>query len=132
MAPRELARLATQIENGAPEGLACVDLLPESNGLIVGVTGPPGAGKSTLVDSLTAEMRRRGKTVAIIAVDPSSRATGGAILGDRVRMQRHHSDPGVFIRSMATRGATGGLARASATLSPPVPRGGIQLHHRRD
>jgi LAO/AO transport system kinase len=113
MHPRELARLATQIENGAPYPAS----LPEGEGLIVGVTGPPGAGKSTLVDALTAEIRRRGKTVAIIAVDPSSRATGGAILGDRVRMQRHYSDPGVFIRSMATRGATGGLARSSTLLS---------------
>jgi len=117
MAPRELARLATQIENGAPEGIAYLASSPEGEGLTIGVTGPPGAGKSSLVDALTAEMRRRGKTVAIIAVDPSSRATGGAILGDRVRMQRHHSDPGVFIRSMATRGATGGLARTSALLS---------------
>lgn len=113
MDPRELARLATQIENGAPLPTD----LPEGEGLIVGVTGPPGAGKSSLVDALTAELRHRGKTVAIIAVDPSSRATGGAILGDRVRMQRHYSDPGVFIRSMATRGATGGLAHTSALLS---------------
>lgn len=112
MDARELARLATQIENGAP----LPDSLPEGDGLIVGVTGPPGAGKSTLVDALTTEIRRREKTVAIIAIDPSSRATGGAILGDRVRMQRHHADPGVFIRSMATRGATGGLARTSSLL----------------
>jgi LAO/AO transport system kinase len=117
IAPRELARLATQVENGAPEGIEYLASLPSGEGLIVGITGPPGAGKSTLVDTLTAEMRRREKTVAIIAVDPSSRATGGAVLGDRVRMQRHYSDPGVFIRSMATRGATGGLARASALLS---------------
>jgi LAO/AO transport system kinase len=110
---RELARLATQIENGA----AYPASLPEGEGLIVGVTGPPGAGKSSLVDALVAEWRRHGKTVAIVAVDPSSRASGGAILGDRVRMQRHHADPGVFIRSMATRGATGGLARASAALA---------------
>lgn len=109
----ELARLATEIENGASWPAS----LPEGEGLIVGITGPPGAGKSSLVDALTAELRRRGKTVAILAVDPSSRATGGAILGDRVRMQRHYSDSGVFIRSMATRGATGGLARASARLS---------------
>ena len=111
---RELARAATAVENGAP-------LPPEFSaagpGLIVGVTGPPGAGKSSLVDALTAEFRRRGKTIAIVAVDPSSRTTGGAILGDRIRMQRHHADPGVFIRSMATRGATGGLARTSVTLS---------------
>jgi LAO/AO transport system kinase len=114
---RELARLATQVENGAPEALEYLASAPEGSGLIVGVTGPPGAGKSSLVDALTAEMRRRGKTVAIIAVDPSSRTSGGAILGDRVRMQRHHADDSVFIRSMATRGATGGLARTSATLS---------------
>jgi LAO/AO transport system kinase len=117
MTTRELARLATQVENGAPEGFEYLASAPEGNGLIVGVTGPPGAGKSSLVDALTAELRRRGKTVAIIAVDPSSRASGGAILGDRVRMQRHHADPGVFIRSMATRGAIGGLARTSAALS---------------
>jgi LAO/AO transport system kinase len=113
MQPRELARLATEIENGAP----FPDSLPEGAGLIVGITGPPGAGKSTLVDALITEIRRREKTVAIIAVDPSSRATGGAILGDRVRMQGHYSDPGVFIRSMATRGAVGGLARTSSLLS---------------
>ena len=110
---RELARLATQVENGAPYPQG----LPDGDGLVVGVTGPPGAGKSSLVDALTTELRSRGKTVGIIAVDPSSRATGGAILGDRVRMQRHYADPGVFIRSMATRGATGGLARTSALLS---------------
>ena len=115
MSPRELARLATLVENGAP--LSDKDAAADGRGLIVGVTGPPGAGKSSLVDALTAEIRRRENTVAIIAVDPSSRATGGAILGDRVRMQRHHADPGVFIRSMATRGATGGLARTSAALS---------------
>jgi len=117
MTTRELARLATQVENGAPEALEFLASAPAGSGLIVGVTGPPGAGKSSLVDALAAEIRRRRKTIAIIAVDPSSRASGGAILGDRVRMQRHHADPGVFIRSMATRGATGGLARTSATLS---------------
>ena len=120
---RELARAATGVENGAPlpEGLT------EGAGLIVGVTGPPGAGKSSLVDALTAEFRRRGKTVAIIAVDPSSRATGGAILGDRIRMQRHHADPGVFIRSMATRGAAGGLARTSVALSHLFRGAGFDL-----
>jgi LAO/AO transport system kinase len=117
LTPRELARLATQVENGAPEALEYLTSAPEGAGLIVGVTGPPGAGKSSLVDALTTEIRRRGLTVAIVAVDPSSRASGGAILGDRVRMQRHHADDGVFIRSTATRGATGGLARTSAALS---------------
>lgn len=113
MTTKELARLATQIENGAP----LPSDLPVGEGLIVGITGPPGAGKSTLVDALTAEFRKRAKRVAIVAVDPSSRSTGGAILGDRIRMHRHHSDEGVFIRSMATRGAAGGLARTSMALS---------------
>lgn len=113
MDPKDLARLATEIENGAPLPAG----LPEGEGLIIGITGPPGAGKSSLVDAVIAELRRREKTAAIIAVDPSSRVTGGAILGDRVRMQRHYSDPGVFIRSTATRGAAGGLARTSALLS---------------
>ncbi len=117
MTTRELAQLATLVENGTPEGLQQLAALPQGTGLTIGITGPPGAGKSSLVDALTTQMRSRGKTVAIVAVDPSSRATRGAILGDRIRMQRHHADPGVFIRSMATRGATGGLARASAALS---------------
>jgi LAO/AO transport system kinase len=110
---RELARLATQIENGAP----LPNSLPDGEGLIIGITGPPGAGKSSLVDVLTTVWRKRGKTVAIIGVDPSSHTTGGAILGDRVRMPGHHADPGVFIRSMATRGWTGGLARTSTALA---------------
>ncbi|HWE00198.1 MAG TPA: methylmalonyl Co-A mutase-associated GTPase MeaB [Bryobacteraceae bacterium] len=113
MTRREIARLSTAVENGSPLPAG----LPEGGGLIVGVTGPPGAGKSSLVDALTVEWRKRGKTVGIIAVDPSSRVTGGAILGDRIRMQRHHSDPGVFVRSMASRGATGGLARATDALA---------------
>ncbi len=110
---RELSRLATAIENGHP----LPSDWPEGGGLILGITGPPGAGKSSLVDALTTEWRRRGRTVAVIAVDPSSRATGGAILGDRIRMQRHHADEGVFIRSMATRGETGGLAKATLALA---------------
>ncbi len=112
-ATRALARAVTAVENGArpKENNAQTG---EGAGLVVGITGPPGAGKSSLVDALAKEIRKRGKTVAILAVDPTSRMTGGAILGDRIRMQQHHHDPGVFIRSMATRGAGGGLARATA------------------
>ena len=113
MTPRELARVATATENGSPLPAK----LTEGTGLIVGITGPPGAGKSSLVDALITELRRRGHTVAVIAVDPSSRGTGGAILGDRIRMQRHHADPGVFIRSMANRGEMGGLAPTSVNLT---------------
>ena len=111
---RALARTATGVENRDPQALAVLRELAEFGGhaRIVGITGPPGAGKSTLVDALAPALRRRGNTVAVLAVDPSSRITGGAILGDRIRMQRHHADPGVFIRSMATRGSLGGLARS--------------------
>ena len=117
--PRALARAATGVENRDPLALEALrELAPfAGRARIVGITGPPGAGKSTLVDALAAAMRRQGKTVAIIAVDPSSRVSGGSILGDRIRMQRHHGDPGVFIRSMATRGAAGGLARATEDLA---------------
>ena len=112
---RALARTATGIENRDPQALATApDLAPfAGHAQIVGITGPPGAGKSTLVDALAAEFAGAGKTVAILAVDPTSRITGGAILGDRIRMQQHHADPGIFIRSMATRGALGGFARAT-------------------
>jgi LAO/AO transport system kinase len=113
MSPRELAQLATAIENGEP----LPPDLPKGDGLIIGITGPPGAGKSSLAGALTSELRRRAKTVAIVAVDPTSKATGGAILGDRIRMQSHYADPGVFIRSVATRGAHGGLGRTSIALA---------------
>lgn len=123
MNPRELAKLATAVENGHP----LPPDLPAGHGLVIGITGPPGAGKSSLAAALTTEMRGRGKTVAIVAVDPSSRATGGAILGDRIRMQSHHGDPGVFIRSMATRGAQGGLARTSIALARLFRGAGFDL-----
>jgi len=115
---RSLARAATAIENHTAEAQTLLEELKPFAGhaRIIGITGSPGAGKSTLVDALARELRRRGKTIAILAVDPSSHATGGAILGDRIRMLQHHNDDGVFIRSMATRGTSGGLARATADL----------------
>ena len=116
---RALARAATVIENRTVESAALLrELTPHAgHAIVAGITGPPGAGKSTLVDALARAIRREGKTVGILAVDPTSRVSGGAILGDRIRMQAHHGDPGVFIRSMATRGAVGGLARATADLA---------------
>jgi LAO/AO transport system kinase len=116
---RALARAATGIENRDAEAMEALRELAPFGGhaRIVGITGPPGAGKSSLVDGLVSAIRRSGRTVAVLAVDPSSRVTGGAILGDRIRMQQHHSDPGIFIRSMATRGEGGGVARATADLA---------------
>jgi LAO/AO transport system kinase len=116
---RALSRLASGIENRDPQALETLRELEAAGGhaRIVGITGPPGAGKSTLVDALALELRKQRKTIAILAVDPSSRASGGAILGDRIRMQQHHADPGIFIRSMATRGTMGGVARATADLA---------------
>jgi LAO/AO transport system kinase len=113
---RALARAATAVEDRRPEALALLEELRPRTGraTIVGVTGPPGAGKSTLVDGLTHALRRQGRRVGIVTVDPSSPFSGGAILGDRIRMQGHHADSGVFIRSMATRGSLGGLAAATA------------------
>ncbi len=94
---------------------------------LIGVTGAPGTGKSTLVDRLAAHYRRAGKTVGIIAVDPTSPFTGGAILGDRIRMQGHAADEGIFIRSMATRGFLGGLARATADVSLLLDAAGKEI-----
>src|SRR5215831_17240367 len=111
-----LARLITRVENRAPDVAEIMRAVHPRTGraYVLGVTGPPGAGKSTLVDALTARLRAGNLSVGIIAVDPSSPFTGGAVLGDRIRMQSHTLDPGVFIRSMATRGSVGGLARATA------------------
>src|SRR5438132_10294451 len=110
-----LARLITQVENRTAALPAIMKAVyPRAHGAyVVGVTGPPGAGKSTVVDRLTARLRGEAATVGVVAVDPSSPFTGGAVLGDRIRMQTHALDPGVFIRSMATRGSLGGLARAT-------------------
>jgi len=110
-----LARLITQVENRTAALPAIMKAVyPRAHdAYVVGVTGPPGAGKSTVVDRLTVLLRAEGATVGVVAVDPSSPFTGGAVLGDRIRMQAHALDPGVFIRSMATRGSHGGLARAT-------------------
>ncbi len=109
---RAVARAISVVENQRPEARELLAaLFPHAGGaLVVGVTGPPGAGKSSLVDRMTARLRAAGRTVGIVAVDPTSPFSGGAILGDRIRMQSHATDPGVFIRSMATRGHLGGLA----------------------
>ena len=114
--PRAIARAITLVENEDPAGAELVRAIFARTGraFLVGMTGPPGAGKSTLVDRLIAELRRQGRTVGVVAVDPTSPFTGGAVLGDRLRMQTHAADVGVFIRSMATRGHLGGLARATS------------------
>jgi LAO/AO transport system kinase len=113
--PRALGRAISILEDGGEGQRELIRRVYAGTGKarVVGITGPPGAGKSTLVDRLARLCRKRGQTVAVIAVDPTSPFTGGALLGDRIRMQGHYTDPGVFIRSMATRGAMGGLARAS-------------------
>jgi LAO/AO transport system kinase len=113
---RAIARAISIVEDESDASATLVSRLFPRTGTayLIGVTGPPGAGKSTLVDRLTTELRAAGRTVGILAVDPTSPFTGGAILGDRVRMQAHAGDPGVFIRSMATRGNLGGLARATS------------------
>ncbi|MDG2304715.1 MAG: methylmalonyl Co-A mutase-associated GTPase MeaB [Candidatus Binatia bacterium] len=112
---RALARLMTLVENRAPDVPRLMGALYPKCGRarVLGVTGPPGAGKSTLTDKLIGLLRKQGRRVGVVAVDPSSPFSGGAILGDRVRMQDHFLDEGVFIRSLSTRGRHGGLARAT-------------------
>ncbi len=110
-----LAKLITLVENRHPDTTAILSRVHHRRGraYIIGVTGPPGAGKSTLVDRLIEQLRARGHGVGIVAIDPSSPFSGGAVLGDRIRMQRHALDEQVFIRSLSTRGSHGGLARAT-------------------
>lgn len=125
---RALSRAITAIENYQPEAEELLRILFPRTGkaYLTGVTGAPGTGKSTLVDRLLAHYRNKGEQVGIIAVDPTSPYSGGAILGDRIRMQGHASDSGVFIRSMATRGFLGGLARATAEVALLLDAAGKQ------
>jgi LAO/AO transport system kinase len=116
---RAVARAISLVEDDTAAGTELLQSIFSKTGRaqLIGITGPPGAGKSTLVDRLTGEIRNEGKAVGVIAVDPTSPFSGGAVLGDRVRMGRHFADAGVFIRSMATRGHLGGLARATGDVA---------------
>jgi len=126
---RTLARAISMVENRGPGWSELLKgLFPHSGkARVLGLTGPPGAGKSTLVDQLARFYRKENRTVGIIAVDPTSPYTGGAILGDRIRMQDHFSDPGIYIRSMATRGSLGGLARTTADVTTVLDASGRDL-----
>ena len=126
---RALARAITAIENDSAQAYQLMKaLFPHSgNATVIGLTGSPGAGKSTLVDQLAREYRKQEKTIGIIAVDPTSPYTGGAILGDRIRMQAHHADTGIYIRSMATRGFLGGLAPATADVATLLDAAGKEM-----
>jgi len=127
--PRALARAISMVEDRAAGWSDLLKTLFPHTGKarVIGLTGAPGSGKSTLVDQLAKHYRRENQTVGIIAVDPTSPYTGGAILGDRIRMQDHYSDPGIFIRSMATRGSLGGLARATADAATVLDASGRDL-----
>jgi LAO/AO transport system kinase len=126
---RAVARTATRVENRDPEALELLRTLFPRTGRarVIGITGAPGAGKSTLTSRLIGAFRARKQRVAVLAVDPSSPFSGGAILGDRIRMQEHHADPGVFIRSLATRGALGGLAAAALDLTLLLDAAGFEV-----
>jgi LAO/AO transport system kinase len=123
---RALARAISTVENRAPGSSDLLKTLFPHTGRarVIGLTGSPGAGKSTLVDQLARLYRKESRTVGIIAVDPTSPYTGGAILGDRIRMQEHFADPGIYIRSMATRGSLGGLARTTADVTTVLDASG--------
>jgi len=125
---RWLARAISSVVEIAPGAEALLQAAYRLGGRarVVGITGPPGSGKSTLVDALARRYRSAEETVGIVAVDPTSPFTGGAILGDRIRMQAHHADPGIFIRSLATRGALGGLAQAAAEVVALLDAAGRQ------
>lgn len=127
--PRALARAISLVENETEQGAELVGKIYSKTGRahLIGVTGPPGAGKSTLVDKIVAAYRAQGKTVAVLAVDPTSPYSGGAILGDRVRMGSHAQDEGVFIRSMATRGHLGGLATTTAEAALLLDAAGFDI-----
>jgi len=127
--PRALARAISAVENRTAGWSELLKTLFPLTGKarVIGLTGAPGSGKSTLVDQLAKHYRKENQTVGIIAVDPTSPYTGGAILGDRIRMQDHYSDPGIFIRSMATRGSLGGLARATADAATVLDASGRDL-----
>ncbi len=127
--PLALARAISTVENRSPGWPDLLKgLFPHTGrARILGLTGAPGAGKSTLVDQLARHYRKEDKTVGIIAVDPTSPFTGGAILGDRIRMQDHFSDPGIYIRSMATRGSLGGLASTTADVAALLDASGRDL-----
>jgi LAO/AO transport system kinase len=126
---RALARAISTVENRAPGWSDLLKALFPHSGKarVLGLTGPPGAGKSTLVDQLARLYRKHKRTVGIVAVDPTSPYTGGASLGDRIRMQEHFSDPGIYIRSMATRGSLGGLARTTADVTTVLDASGRDL-----
>jgi LAO/AO transport system kinase len=127
--PRALARAISTVENHSPGWIELLKQLFPHTGKArtIGLTGAPGAGKSTLVDQLAKHYREEKHSIGIIAVDPTSPYTGGAILGDRIRMQQHFSDPGIYIRSMATRGSLGGLARTTADVALVLDAAGRDL-----